>query len=557
MRARLGVLLTLGLGLGLLRCSDGAGGKAASHGEGGSSVAGGSGSLGFAGAAGEAGDGTTGGGAGSGSTSAAGAGGAGGASTSATSDSGGVGGGGNGSSVGGGGAATSDDATAGLAGQGGEGPEGPLLTDLLIEGGRLAQLPEFAPDRQRYSVIATDNPNTLVVTATAEASLTLTVSGRPAKSGEPVELADLKPNSEFDVRVTDDLGASRSYTVLLLPQSFPEFRVTVREPGASAAPIYLTPNSKTSRYIVKLDNYGVPLFYGRPSAQAKDFKRHWNGVMSYYARDEHILLDVDFKEFARVRAAGDLATNQHEFRILSNGNYAILANARTARDLTSLGGAAEEEVVDNVLQEVTPAGELLFEWNSWDHFDWDREVWPENADYAHLNTIDFDADGDWLISLRRPSQIVKIDRETGEVVWRLGGVSSDFEFVNDPVGGLCGQHSASVLDNGNILVFDNGFGCSGFPLQDEHTRVVEYQLDPVAMTAELVWSYAPTGTRSQSMGSAQRLPNGNTFVGWGMSYNPVLATEVDPDGNVVFQLEGYSVDSEPPASYRTLRFADD
>lgn len=77
------------------------------------------------------------------------------------------------------------------------------------------------------------------------------------------------------------------------------------------------------------------------------------------------------------------------------------------------------------------------------------------------------------------------------------------------------------------------------------------------MTAELVWSYAPTGTRSQSMGSAQRLPNGNTFVGWGMSYKPVLATEVDPDGNVVFELEGYSVDGEPPASYRALRFADD
>lgn len=83
-------------------------------------------------------------------------GGAGGASTSATSDSGGIGGGRNGSSAGGVGAAASGDVTGGLAGQGGEGPEGPLLTGLLIEGGRLAQLPEFAPDRQRYSVIATD-----------------------------------------------------------------------------------------------------------------------------------------------------------------------------------------------------------------------------------------------------------------------------------------------------------------------------------------------------------------------------------------------------------------
>lgn len=540
------------VGLGLLNCS---GDDAANPAVGGS---GGSGSETAGGAAGEAAASAGGeGGTRHGSDSAAGGSGSEQGTTEGAASETSTGGAGTGGSGGATSSVTTTSGEVGAAGAAGAGLDGtPALTGLVVEGGRLAQLPAFAPERMRYSVIATSSLNTLHVTASAEPDVSISVSGLPAMSGEPVELRDLEPGSEFEVDVSNAEGAARSYTVLVLPQKFPEFRVTVHEPSASDAPIYLTPNSADTRHIVKLDNYGVPLFYERPPVYSHDFKKHSNGMMSYFARDEHVLLGADYEEIARVRTIG-YETNQHEFRILPNGNYALLAYQRTERDLTSIGGPELGEVVDGILQEVTPAGDVLFEWNTWDHFDWGDETWDDFADYAHINSVDFDADNHWIISMRRPSQVIKIDRSTGEVVWRLGGTTSDFDFVNDPLGGLCGQHTASVLDNGNILVFDNGFNCPGLPAHNRHTRVAEYALDETAMTAELVWSFHPDGILSQATGSAQRLPNGNTFVGWGICYNHVMATEVDPAGDIVFELEAYPVDGDTPESYRALRFADD
>jgi len=166
------------------------------------------------------------------------------------------------------------------------------------------------------------------------------------------------------------------------------------------------------------------------------------------------------------------------------------------------------------------------------------------------------ADGNWLVSLRHLAQVLKVDRETGEVIWRFGGRSNDFTFVNDPFPGLCGQHSVTETDSGTILVFDNGQYC--WPRLEERgklTRVTEYEIDEDAMTAELIWSYSKQGSYSVTRGSAQRLPNGNTLIGWGENVgNPLMATELDPSGEVVFELEGTVPGGAPAISYRVLRF---
>ena len=77
-------------------------------------------------------------------------------------------------------------------------------------------------------------------------------------------------------------------------------------------------------------------------------------------------------------------------------------------------------------------------------------------DYAHLNSIEMMADGNLLLSFRHLSQVMKVDRATGEVMWRLGGVRSDFIFPDDPYGGPCAQHTAVELANGDIQIWDNG-----------------------------------------------------------------------------------------------------
>jgi hypothetical protein len=166
-----------------------------------------------------------------------------------------------------------------------------------------------------------------------------------------------------------------------------------------------------------------------------------------------------------------------------------------------------------------------------------------------------DEDGNWTLSARGLSQVLKVDRKTGEVLWRLGGKRNDFTFIDDPYGGLCGQHTATRVKNGNLLLFDNGQSCwPEVPERGELTRVVEYEIDEDDKTARLVWSFAQEGAYSYSQGFAQRLPGGNTFVGWGQG-PPVTATEVDADGNVVFEFTAHGPMTQAN-SYRAYRFAD-
>jgi hypothetical protein len=85
-------------------------------------------------------------------------------------------------------------------------------------------------------------------------------------------------------------------------------------------------------------------------------------------------------------------------------------------------------------------------------------------------------------------------------------------------------------------------------LTPAYSRAVEYELDEGAKTATLVWEYRNTpDTYAFAMANAQRLPNGNTLIGWGTGR---LLTEVQPDGSKAFELAL----TAPNVSYRAFRF---
>ena len=84
-----------------------------------------------------------------------------------------------------------------------------------------------------------------------------------------------------------------------------------------------------------------------------------------------------------------------------------------------------------------------------------------NVDWTHANAITIDPwDNNYLVSLRCFCQILKISRTTGDVIWRLGGVSNDFTFIGEnPTNApyyFIGQHNIHGMTNGNIMLFDNG-----------------------------------------------------------------------------------------------------
>jgi hypothetical protein len=82
----------------------------------------------------------------------------------------------------------------------------------------------------------------------------------------------------------------------------------------------------------------------------------------------------------------------------------------------------------------------------------------------------------------------------------------------------------TLLDNGRLLIFDNG-------TQRSYSRVIE--LDPV--TLEVTWEYRadpPESFHSKWRGSSQRLPNGNTLI---CETDAGHVFEVTPQGERVWE----------------------
>jgi outer membrane protein assembly factor BamB len=153
------------------------------------------------------------------------------------------------------------------------------------------------------------------------------------------------------------------------------------------------------------------------------------------------------------------------------------------------------------LAEVTPAGKIVWDWRTWEHLDpvadGIAEIQAPRTMWHQGNSVKELPDGDILASFRPTSTVVRISRNTGKIVWKLGPPT------------VCGQHAPTPLADGNILIFDNGV----HRLDDSmpYSRVIE--VNPG--TNEIVWKYQDSPAWnffSPRMGCAQRLPNGNTLI---------------------------------------------
>lgn len=266
-----------------------------------------------------------------------------------------------------------------------------------------------------------------------------------------------------------------------------------------------------------------------------------------------VLYDGEYHEMKRVHGGHGYSIDVHEFLITSRGTALVAIANDVPYDLTPVGGSANSIVVEGIVQELDiETGDVLFEWHSLDH------VSPEesfrtavtdagNVDYFHLNSIGVAPDGDLIVSARHTSTVYKLDRETGAVLWRLGGKRSDFTIGTGA--GFEFQHDARLHDDGTLTLFDNG-ATDLLPgdVVEPASRPLRLGLDEQAKTAELVRVYAPPTPRlATAMGNVQQLPDGGVFVGWGTAGG---FTEFAPDGSV--RLDARFTDGS--ASYRCFRF---
>ncbi|MES2963462.1 MAG: aryl-sulfate sulfotransferase [Bdellovibrionota bacterium] len=199
----------------------------------------------------------------------------------------------------------------------------------------------------------------------------------------------------------------------------------------------------------------------------------------------------------------------------------------------------DDQRVDNVIEEWDSNGRVSFRWNIEDHLD-ELKI-RRGHNFFHFNSIDLDPDGNIIVSLLQQSRLLRIEVPSGRILNTVNG--ADWKFPNDEYGGFRHQHSAHVLPNGHLFLFDNGDGRNG-----RRSRAVEYALDEKNRTAHLVWEYRYPDQENKhriSGGNVQRLPNGNTVISWGSwdigakaSKSNLVLSEISPKGTVVREIRG-------------------
>jgi len=194
----------------------------------------------------------------------------------------------------------------------------------------------------------------------------------------------------------------------------------------------------------------------------------------------------------------------HDCERLPTGNTLLIKWEPLPAGLASRiqGGHRTDTVSDqmfgDVIIEVSSRAEVVRKGKSWEHLDPDIDVicpLEHRMEWSHCNSITLTPQGDWLLSFRRIDTVVIVDRETGQFTWKWGR------------GTLSHQHHATYLNNGNILLFDNGSHRVG----PSYSQVLE--VDPT--TNQIAWAYKGNPILSFfsfMISGAERLPNGNTLI---------------------------------------------
>ncbi|KAI9043029.1 arylsulfotransferase family protein [Aspergillus affinis] len=320
-------------------------------------------------------------------------------------------------------------------------------------------------------------------------------------------------------------------------------------------------------YILRDDGELVWSGYGYYSIWSTNFqKARWKGkdVLFSFEGDHNAgyghghghttILDQHYETIRELRAGNHKLTDKHEFHVINEETALIQIYQPVPADLTRWGASPEQQwIVDSLFQELDiETGELLFEWSSLEHVFPDEAILPINPgqagsgynssdawDYFHINSVDKDSDGNYLVSARDACSVHKINGTTGEIIWRLAGNKSDFTL--GPNADFCFQHHARFVSrNGDkevISLYDNAaHGTEDGRGHEVHTHPFSQgkilEVDTATWTASVVQAFQPPdGLLSKSQGSTQLLPNGNVIVNWG---SEGALTEFRSDGTPIF-----------------------
>ncbi|HMU25981.1 MAG TPA: arylsulfotransferase family protein [Solirubrobacterales bacterium] len=344
------------------------------------------------------------------------------------------------------------------------------------------------------------------------------------------------------------------------PLLVPKITINTSKPGVANGDIFMAPRTNGPMIV---DNDGGLVYY-RPGQRVTDFRTQtFRGkpVLTWWRRAQvgkhvesnYAIAGTDYKVIKRFEAGNGYTSDPHEFTMASDTTAYVNSFRNVIMDLSKYGGLKRTPVMDNVAQEVDLlTGQVIWEWHSLGNIrvpetykDIPSKI-TRPFDYFHLNSISRDSDGNMLISARHTCALYKINRETGKVMWRMGGKDSDFKLASGFR--FCYQHDFRPHPNGTYSIFENGAADGELKPKARMSKAYIFRINQKKKTTALVKTYIhPGNLLSPSQGNTQLLPNGNVFTGWGsLEY----CTEFAPDGEVLWDMR-YSAAAVTYRCYRS------
>jgi hypothetical protein len=345
-----------------------------------------------------------------------------------------------------------------------------------------------------------------------------------------------------------------------LPEDFPELTVNYANNPHETEYYFVAPFGywgwfpDNVPYLIIFDYRGVPVFYQKMEGHTYDFKVQPNGNLSLYYNlwptPAHIELDSSYQQIdTYTMGNGYGGTDFHELLLLPNGHAIVMSYDPQFVDMSQVvpGGHPNAIVKGWIIQELDADKNVIFQWRSWDHYeitDADEYVNLTDSliDPIHGNSIELVGDDAILLSPRNFNEVTKIDRNTGEIIWRLGGENNMFDFINDTLR-FSRAHDVRLLQNGHLSLFDNGT----YHPEPQYSSVIEYEVDETDFEVTLVRRLrSEPDILGVIMGNAQETTGGDFIAGWGSGV-PGL-TEFNPANEIALEVYFAGI------NYRAFRF---
>jgi hypothetical protein len=259
------------------------------------------------------------------------------------------------------------------------------------------------------------------------------------------------------------------------------------------------------------------------------------GTMGFAGGTAIAEIDLTGKQLWRIDmdtvSGGQYKIIHHDVKMDNNGHVVTLVRNNKVFDMSQIGGRGIDTLGGDGILVMDTTGKKLWEWNAWDEWDIKNDPFIKQFAYDrfHINSLSFDKDGNYLVSVAIEDQIWKINAATGKVMWKLG---KNGNFKMDTTNYFSFQHSVHINPYGDLMVFDNS-------LWKKRSGGVSFSLDTVNWTATTkINAILPRSKYTSRMGSAYVLPNGN-LLQTSSKTGTVMVTDLH--GKILWELNCYFV----------------